>query len=101
MHCNDDVLNFNTQGSTQWDGFRHYAYHDYPSKGEYTFYNGLTREEAKDKTIHKLGIQSMSFIVPPLPLLRSAPLVSNPSASPSRFLQCRPVYACCYLLFLS
>lgn len=25
---NDDTLEFNTQSSSQWDGFRHYAYQD-------------------------------------------------------------------------
>ena len=34
-HCNDDFVSFNTQASTQWDGFRHYPYQDYPSLGEY------------------------------------------------------------------
>ena len=24
---NDDILTFNTQSSTQWDGFRHYGYY--------------------------------------------------------------------------
>jgi hypothetical protein len=33
-HCNDDVLTFNTQISTQWDGLRHYPYQDWPAKGQ-------------------------------------------------------------------
>lgn len=36
-HCNDDHVSFNTQSSTQWDGFRHYPYLDYPEKGQYTW----------------------------------------------------------------
>jgi len=35
-HVNDDHVSFNTQTSTQVDGFRHYPYQDYPGKGEYT-----------------------------------------------------------------
>jgi hypothetical protein len=27
---NDDILHFNTQSSTQWDGFRHFSYQDWP-----------------------------------------------------------------------
>jgi hypothetical protein len=34
-HFNDDVLHFNTQVSTQWDGLRHYPYQNYPSQGEF------------------------------------------------------------------
>ena len=34
---NDDVWTFNTQSSSQWDGFRHYAY-----QKERRFYNGAT-----------------------------------------------------------
>jgi hypothetical protein len=63
VHCNDDILHFNTQGSTQWDGFRHYAYTDYPTKDSYVFYNGLSREQAKDKSIYTLGIQSEPFSI--------------------------------------
>lgn len=37
---NDDVWTFNTQSSSQWDGFRHYAY-----QKEARFYNGLTMDE--------------------------------------------------------
>lgn len=37
---NDDVITFNTQGSSQWDGFRHVAYRD-----EEKFYNGVTPDE--------------------------------------------------------
>ena len=32
---NDDLVKINTQTGTQWDGFRHYPYQDYPEKGQY------------------------------------------------------------------
>lgn len=34
---NDDIWNFNTQCSSQWDGLRHYGY-----QKEKLFYNGVT-----------------------------------------------------------
>ncbi|CAL5874334.1 uncharacterized protein PFLUO_LOCUS8630 [Penicillium psychrofluorescens] len=36
----DDILTFNSQGSTQWDGFRHYAH-----QKSRLFYNGTTTED--------------------------------------------------------
>lgn len=39
-HIHDDVVTFNTQSSTQWDGFRHYG-----SSSAGLFYNGTTREQ--------------------------------------------------------
>ncbi|KIX03851.1 uncharacterized protein Z518_07404 [Rhinocladiella mackenziei CBS 650.93] len=36
---NDDIICFNTQGSSQWDGFRHFAY-----QKEKVFYNGVTQD---------------------------------------------------------
>jgi hypothetical protein len=59
-HCNDDILTFNTQTSSQWDGFRHFPYQNFPGPGEYRFYNGLTMEEAKDPKVIRNGIQSES-----------------------------------------
>ncbi|KAG9775987.1 hypothetical protein KCU88_g5024, partial [Aureobasidium melanogenum] len=47
----DDRLEFNTQTSTQWDGFRHWAFPD----GR--FYNGFTQAELKSGTSHRNGIQ--------------------------------------------
>ncbi|KAJ5448531.1 hypothetical protein N7445_003352, partial [Penicillium cf. griseofulvum] len=41
---NDDILVFNTQSSSQWDGFRHYG-----SK-QGTFYNGCTQDDIKNST---------------------------------------------------
>jgi hypothetical protein len=37
---NDDVLTFNTQSSSQWDGFRHYGY-----QAEQLYFNGRTHEQ--------------------------------------------------------
>ncbi|KAJ5138225.1 uncharacterized protein N7515_003073 [Penicillium bovifimosum] len=36
---NDDILVFNTQSSSQWDGFRHYG------SAQGTFFNGCTQDE--------------------------------------------------------
>ncbi|CAK7202216.1 hypothetical protein SEUCBS139899_004938 [Sporothrix eucalyptigena] len=56
----DDELSFNTQCSTQWDGFRHFPYKDWPSKGELTFYNGQTFESAKDPKESRNGIHNFA-----------------------------------------
>jgi len=40
MAVNDDVLHFNTQCGSQWDGFRHYAYQQ-----RRRYYGGRTREQ--------------------------------------------------------
>ncbi|KIW88140.1 uncharacterized protein Z519_11251 [Cladophialophora bantiana CBS 173.52] len=40
---NDDVITFNTQGSSQWDSFRHFAYQD-----EAKFYNNVTQSDIHD-----------------------------------------------------
>ncbi|CAG9939934.1 unnamed protein product [Clonostachys rosea f. rosea IK726] len=37
---NDDVITFNTQGSSQWDSLRHFAY-----QTDKKFYNGTTQEQ--------------------------------------------------------
>ncbi|OAA68634.1 hypothetical protein SPI_00829 [Niveomyces insectorum RCEF 264] len=37
---NDDVITFNTQGSSQWDSFRHFAY-----QKDKKFYNGITQAD--------------------------------------------------------
>lgn len=37
---NDDVWHFNSQGSTQWDGLRHFAY-----QKQAKFYNGVTLDD--------------------------------------------------------
>lgn len=48
---NDDVLTFNTQSSSQWDGFRHYG-----SK-EGSFFNGCSLEDIRTTT--RNGIHGM------------------------------------------
>jgi hypothetical protein len=49
--CNDDLINFNTQCSTQWDGFRHYGY-----QAAQRFYGGVTMDEVFHSS--KLGIDA-------------------------------------------
>lgn len=46
---NDDTLTFNTQSSSQWDGFRHFGYQDHK-----VYFNGCTQEEVM--TTEKNGI---------------------------------------------
>ena len=53
---NDDILAFNTQSSSRWDGFRHYAYQD-----QKMFYNGRSQEMI-DSSTHN-GIHGMSLPV--------------------------------------
>ena len=55
---NDDMVTFNTQSSSQWDGFRHFAYKHWPEKDVYTYHGGMTEAEALDTTNHKYGTQS-------------------------------------------
>lgn len=47
---NDDTLCFNTQSSSQWDGFRHYAYQD-----AQLYFNGRTPEEVANSKIIGIG----------------------------------------------
>ncbi|CAG2005967.1 unnamed protein product [Fusarium graminearum] len=44
---NDDTLTFNTQSSSQWDGFRHYAY-----QKEKLWFNGKTLDELLSSDIN-------------------------------------------------
>lgn len=46
---NDDMLYFNTQSSSQWDGFRHFGY-----QKEEVYYNGMKQDEVL--TTHRNGI---------------------------------------------
>jgi len=48
---NDDVLLFNTQCSTQWDGFRHYGYQE-----KKCFYNGVTQEQIMSSDIIGINV---------------------------------------------
>ncbi|KAF1994990.1 hypothetical protein P154DRAFT_446389 [Amniculicola lignicola CBS 123094] len=43
---NDDYVRFNTQGSSQWDGFRHYGY----VQGK-LYYGGRTQEEVESSDV--------------------------------------------------
>jgi len=47
---NDDKVEFNTQTSSQWDGFRHWSYTD----GR--FYNGVTQDEVRNGSSARNGI---------------------------------------------
>lgn len=47
---NDDIVTFNTQSSTQWDGFRHYGARECGR-----FYNGTTQEQIMES--NKIGTQ--------------------------------------------
>ncbi|KAK1924503.1 putative cyclase-domain-containing protein [Papiliotrema laurentii] len=60
VHANDDQLSFNTQTSTQIDGFRHYPYQNYPREGEYLFYGGMSSDEAKNPGVLRNGIQNFA-----------------------------------------
>jgi hypothetical protein len=45
---NDDVLTFNTQSSTQWDGFRHYGTHAPLTPFSFYFYFELLSNKARE-----------------------------------------------------
>ncbi|KAK1992159.1 hypothetical protein LX36DRAFT_645208 [Colletotrichum falcatum] len=53
-HAHDDEWSFNSQCSSQWDGFRHYAYQD-----EALYYMGRTAKDFAESTIPN-GIQHVS-----------------------------------------
>lgn len=58
---NDDVWQFNTQSSSQWDGLRHFAY-----QKEAKFYNGVTLEDIHGEnatTVNGIGAWSEKGIV--------------------------------------
>lgn len=59
--AHDDTLHFNTQGSTQWDGFRHVAY-----QKQKLWYNNMTREQIKSSS--RLGTDGMYRYRPPCAL---------------------------------
>ncbi|KAF8610156.1 putative cyclase [Ceratobasidium sp. AG-I] len=51
---NDDVIQFNTQSSSQWDSLRHFGY-----QAERVFYNGLKQDDViADKTLTQNGIHN-------------------------------------------
>ena len=47
---NDDVLTFNTQSSSQWDGFRHFGW-----SGDGRFLNGVTQEEIMKSDVNGIN----------------------------------------------
>ncbi|CAD6582764.1 MAG: hypothetical protein TREMPRED_003382 [Tremellales sp. Tagirdzhanova-0007] len=47
----DDVLHFNTQSGSQWDGLRHYGFKEHK-----LFYNGVTPEEIREGRSLRNGI---------------------------------------------
>lgn len=52
---NDDTLSFNTQSSSQWDGFRHYGY-----QKEKLFFNGKTLDDVLTSDVN--GIHGISLL---------------------------------------
>ena len=64
---NDDTLMFNTQSSSQWDGFRHYGYQE-----EKVYYGGRTQKDIADTNVN--GIHGTRANLSPLsqPVLRGS-----------------------------
>lgn len=56
---NDDVLTFNTQSSSQWDGFRHYGY-----QKEQLYFNGKTQQDLMESVVN--GTQGISTCMFPV-----------------------------------
>ncbi|KAM0282362.1 hypothetical protein ACHAQH_003041 [Verticillium albo-atrum] len=55
-HANDDELDINTQGSSHWDGLRHYPYQD-----SLQYYNGVTQASISGETKNdRLGVQNLA-----------------------------------------
>lgn len=53
-HANDDELDVNTQGSSHWDGLRHFPYQE-----TLAYYNGVKQADISGADANdKLGIQS-------------------------------------------
>ena len=55
---NDDLVEFNTQTSTQWDGFRHCPY----AQPDGRFYNGVTQAMIEDRSNTKNGIHGIPHL---------------------------------------
>jgi hypothetical protein len=62
---NDDHLDFNTQGSSQWDGFRHYGY-----QSAKRYYGGRSQQDLEssevigiDRVTHSGGITTRGIIL--------------------------------------
>ncbi|KAI8713646.1 hypothetical protein NCS52_01309500 [Fusarium sp. LHS14.1] len=55
-HANDDELDINTQGSSHWDGLRHYPY-----QLTLEYYNGVTQADISGKAATlKIGVQNLA-----------------------------------------
>ncbi|KAJ5593901.1 uncharacterized protein N7459_000109 [Penicillium hispanicum] len=54
----DDILSFNSQGSTQWDGFRHYDAARLANQETRKFYNGHTTEEIESSNV--IGLHTVA-----------------------------------------
>jgi len=48
---NDDILTFNTQSSSQWDGFRHFGYQKHK-----LFFNNRRQEDFRNSTINGIHV---------------------------------------------
>lgn len=58
-YANDDTIHMNTQGSSHWDGLRHYPYQDDDQNPRY--YNEATQDDISGPgRNHKIGIQNMA-----------------------------------------
>ncbi|PSN65630.1 hypothetical protein BS50DRAFT_601950 [Corynespora cassiicola Philippines] len=56
-HANDDELHINTQGSSHWDGLRHYPY-----QNTLQYYNGATQADISGPNANtKIGIQNLAL----------------------------------------
>jgi hypothetical protein len=53
------------ESSSQWDGFRHYSQPQNPADSsksqDRVFYGGTTKEEIKDPSNHRIGLQHWSL----------------------------------------
>ncbi|UPL01938.1 hypothetical protein LCI18_012872 [Fusarium solani-melongenae] len=59
-HANDDELDINTQGSSHWDGLRHYPY-----QSTLEYYNGVTQADISGNAATlKIGVHNLA----PLPV---------------------------------
>ncbi|KAF9879302.1 hypothetical protein CkaCkLH20_03535 [Colletotrichum karsti] len=55
-HANDDELDMNTQGSSHWDGLRHYPYQE-----TLQYYNGVTQDDISGSNANsKLGVHNIA-----------------------------------------
>ncbi|KAF2021657.1 hypothetical protein BU24DRAFT_362388, partial [Aaosphaeria arxii CBS 175.79] len=55
-HANDDELHINTQGSSHWDGLRHYPYQQ-----TLQYYNGVTQEDISgERANERIGVHNQA-----------------------------------------